>query len=97
MASWRFAESDEDGDAWMKSPGQLYAFVDLQAATGPRRIMVVTKSWMENQLAAVRGQRGRAVFPSVLVVPDGSPAALRAAIDAAVSAGGLAEFATTPE
>jgi hypothetical protein len=98
MATWRFVESEADGHAWMNSPSELHTFIDVQAFAaagdvGWRRIMVVTKAWVERQLAG----SGRTVFSAMLVLPDSSPATLRASIDAAVSAGGLEHFALPVE
>lgn len=98
MTAWRFVESDDDGRAWMQNPNELHAFIDIRSGTGTRteawrRITVVTKGWVERQLAGSQ----RAVFSAMLVVPDAEPAALRASIDAAVSAGGLEHFASPLE
>lgn len=96
---WKFAESDADGEAWMRSPGELHGFVDLQSTNGEwRRLMVVTKAWVLRQLDTVdatAGGTGRAVFASMLVLPDAQPAQLRGMIDAAIRAGGLEHFASS--
>jgi len=94
MADWKFVESDADGRAWMQNPSDLHAFIDIRSNAVTRdeawrRITVVTKGWVERQLAGAQ----RAVFPAMLVIPDAEPAALRKSIDAAVSAGGLEHFA----
>ena len=98
MTTWRFVESDEDGRMWMQNPTELHALIDIRSGMGARnemwrRITVVTKGWVTRQLAGSQ----RAVFSAMLVVPDAEPAALRASIDAAVSAGGLEHFAAALE
>lgn len=100
MVTWKFVESDEDGLVWMQNPLELNAFIDILARGTDgrdewRRIMVVTKGWVERHLTEVRAESGRAVFAAMLVVPDVTSMGLRAAIDAAVSAGGLAHFASS--
>lgn len=102
MGAWKFVESDDDGHAWMQNPSELHAFVDVQSrgVTGHeewRRIMVVTKGWVERQLASMRAASERAVFPAMLVVADASSSELRASIEAAVSSGGLEHFASPVE
>lgn len=94
MADWKFVESDADGRVWMQNPNDLHAFIDIKSHAGTRdegwrRITVVTKGWVERQLAGSQ----RVVFSAMLVVPDAASAALRESIDAAVSAGGLDHFA----
>lgn len=98
--NWRFGESDNDGIAWLNNPSELSGFIDVQSSQDHqwRRIMVVTRSWVEQQLSAVRptsGRLGRAIFASMLVVPDGSPDELRQSIAAAVAEGGVEHFAAS--
>lgn len=96
---WRFAESDEDGRAWMQNPTEPHGFVDFRSDDDQpwRRIMVVTKSWLERQLARVHvttSGSGRAVFASMLVLPDAKSSQLRSLIDTALAAGGVEHFAS---
>lgn len=98
MVTWRFVETDDDGRAWMQNPNALHAFIDIRSGVGTpketwRRISVVTKGWLERQLA----DSERVVFSAMLVLADAEPAALRASIEAAVSAGGLEHFASPLE
>lgn len=95
---WRFAESEEDGQAWLLNSSDLQAFVQFRSSRAAdwRQIMVVTKSWVERQLSEVRSTStgsGRAVFPAMLVVPDAEPARLREIVHNALSAGGVEHFA----
>lgn len=96
---WKFAESEEDGRAWMQNPSELQGFIDFRSSDDEdwRRIMVVTKAWVQRQLAAVKttaGGAGRVVFASMLVLPDAEPPELRSLIDAALAAGGVEQFAS---
>ena len=96
---WRFAESEDDGRAWMKNPTDLQGFIDFRSADDQpwRRIMVVTKSWVERQLAdaqATSRGSGRAVFASMLVLPDAESSRLRSLIETALAAGGVEHFAS---
>lgn len=96
---WRFAESEEDGRAWMQNPNDLQGFIEFRSSDDGdwRRIMVVTKAWVQRQLAAVKttvAGSGRVVFPSMLVLPDAEPSELRALIDTALAAGGVEHFAS---
>ena len=94
---WRFGDSPEDGDAWLKNPSTLFVYVDYEAtgATGQvewRRLMVVTKSWLEGHLAAVRhGSTGPlwVGLPSMIVLPDATGRDLLNAVESVVGAAGL--------
>lgn len=98
--SWKFVESEEDGEAWMQNPSEFHTFVDFRTNGRPewRRIMVVTKSWVERQLVDVKigsAGPGRAVFAAMLVLPDAAPPQLRSFIDTALAAGGIDHFAAS--
>lgn len=102
MVRWKFIADDEDGKLWMQNPSQLQIFVDFQSGDGSangewRRIMVVTRSWVEEHLPTVRlgsGGSGWAVFPAMLVVHDASPRGMNDAIEAALATGGIDHFAS---
>lgn len=96
---WKFAESEEDGRAWMRNPNELQGFIDFRSSDDGdwRRIMVVTKAWVQRQLDAVQttaAGSGRVVFASMLVLPDAEPSELRTLIDVALAAGGVEHFAS---
>jgi hypothetical protein len=100
MSEWRFVESDEDGRSWMKNPKELHAVIAMRDAHSPlsgewRRIMVVTRGWLEQKLVDVRPPHGRIALPPMLVVPDASPNELQGFIEAAVKTGGLEHFASS--
>jgi hypothetical protein len=99
MATWKFVESEGDGLLWIQNSSELHAFIDVSSPGTDgrdewRRIMVVTRGWVERRLTEVRAESGRAVFAAMLVLPDATSSGLRAAIDAAVAAGGLDHFAS---
>jgi hypothetical protein len=98
MNAWKFAETDDDGRAWLQHPDVLHAIIDFRSGAAStteiwRRISVVTKGWVHRQLA----DSARVVFSAMLVLPDAEPEALRASIDAAVAAGGLEHFGMSLE
>jgi hypothetical protein len=91
--SWRFVDGDVPGDGawWLEHPTQMWGFIAFVGREGApeRHIMVVAKSFVEASLAELgRGAKSTA-FAAMLVVPDGSPDAMRGAIDEAVAGGGL--------
>lgn len=89
---WRFIETDEDGAAWLESPDELTAWaefegVDDTGASRTFRLMLVTRGWIERQLAGVReSQSGPllAWLPALVVLPNASGEKLRAYVDQAV-------------
>lgn len=96
MIEWRFGELPEDGEAWLRSPRQLHAYVEYLSTNpetaGWRRLMVVTKAWLQQHLDAVRqgdAQPGWAVVPTMLVVPDAEGEALRQIVDLVIRQGGF--------
>lgn len=93
MGDWRFIETEEDGDLWLRNPTELHAVIDFPALSDKRRhrVMVVTTSWLDRELTAVGGS-GYVVFSAMLVVPNGSPNQLKSFVDAAVARGGLEHF-----
>ena len=102
MTAWRFADSPEDGEAWLNNPEVLQAYVDYQARDSSgrvhwRRVMVVTKAWFEDKLAAVRkGTNGPlwAGIPPMLILPDAQGDDLRRAVDSVVQQGSFDQYAT---
>ena len=105
MIRWRFGEFPDDGEAWLKNPEQLYAYVeyaseDVAMDQTWRRLMVVTKSWLQRELENVRHGASEprwAMIPTMLVVPDGEGEALRRTVDAIIQQGGFDEYATPVE
>lgn len=102
VVSWRFAESEEDGEAWLRNPVKLQAYVDYESRSGAdrsnwRRVMLVTGRWLEAQVQGVRkGNTGPlwAALPSMIVVPDAPPEELRAIVDAVIRQGGFDMYST---
>src|SRR5436309_3183617 len=84
---WRFLEEDGDGEAWLASPSELFAFVRAtDPADGqPYSIMVVTNTWLSKQASAIRRGAKHSFLAPMLVIRDGSPAELRSQIDEALS------------
>jgi len=97
MSDWRFVETEEDGQLWLKNPSELHAVIDFRSEGDKQRhqIMVVTKTWVDRQLAVLGNSHGgRVVFSAMLVIADASAHELKASIDAALSQGGLEHFAS---
>lgn len=98
MADWRFGEFHEDGEAWLRNPAQLYVYVDYRADSGAwRRLMVVTKTWLENQIAAVRSTATAplwAMIPTMLVLPDAEAEELRGIVNHVMQQGGFDTYST---
>ena len=87
--NWQFGETEADAVAWMNAPALLHAYVDLRTPETPagmwQRVMVVTRAWVERQVADGAGPQS---WPPLVVVPDGSLEAARRAIDALLANGG---------
>ncbi len=102
LANWRFAESEEDGKAWLSNPGLLQGYVDYESRSEDgnsnwRRIMVVTRAWLESQIQGVRnGDTGPlwAALPSMIVLPDATGEELRAIVGAVIRQGGFDMYST---
>lgn len=98
MADWRFGEFQDDGEAWLRNPTQLYVYVDYRADSGAwRRLMVVTKTWLENQITAVRQSATEplwAMIPTMLVLPDAEGEELRRIVDQVMQLGGFDAYST---
>lgn len=90
MTKWQFGESEADGEAWIANPAEMHAYVDYLSpgANERRRVMVVTRSWLEHQLQ----QGGRLLLPALLVVADGDRSAIVRQIEEAVSSASLDRF-----
>ena len=98
MRTWKYVESDADGQLWISNPDELVASIDILSDDDPkdrhwRRISVVTKAWVNRQLA----ESVRVVFGPMLVLDNSSPSSLHHSIDAAVAADGLINFAIRVE
>jgi hypothetical protein len=95
-ATWQFVDGDVPGDGamWLQAPTQLWGFIDFRAGPGaPRqRLMVAARSFVEAEVRRVGAGAKWTAFAAMLVVPDGTPAEMRAAIDDAVC-GDLPHFA----
>ena len=99
MTQWRFGEFAEDGEAWLNDSRQLHAYLDyLSPQRGHwRRLMIVTKSWLDAHLNHVRlaGDEPQwSVIPTMLVLPDANGEELRRLVDVVVQQGGLDEYST---
>lgn len=98
MRTWRYVEAPEDGKIWLDNPAQVSACIEyLPGGSGgaPRRIMVATRSWIDAQFGA-QGQTSDhrwALLPTMLLVPEASPAEVEAVIDRAVQSGALDSYA----
>jgi hypothetical protein len=97
---WRFSNGRGEGDAWLDSPSAFMIYVDYQT-TRPdgraewRRIMVVTRGWMEQQLANVRDTTPTPctlVIPTALVIPDEKGAGLESILSRAIQHEGLDHY-----
>ena len=95
IRKWRFGDSAEDGEAWLAHPTQTFVYVDYCVDNGRtrrdewRRLMVVTKSWLESRLGGVKyGSDGGPLWlamPAMLVLPDATGEHLRAAVQKLMS------------
>lgn len=102
LANWRFAESEEDGKAWLSNPDVLQGYVDYESRSEEgnsnwRRIMVVTRAWLESQVHGVRkGDTGPlwAALPPMIVLPDATGEELRAIVGTVIRQGGFDMYST---
>lgn len=102
ITNWRFGEDPEDGEAWLRMPTNLCAYVEYETDPphGPRewrRLMVVTRAWLQGHLDRVLVSRSGplwAVVPTVLVVPDAQGEELRRIVDTVIKKGGFDNYST---
>lgn len=100
MAKWRFADSAEDGEAWLRRPPLLQVYVDYDSKREPgtwRRVMVVTKAWLERHLENVKHSATGPLWaglPPMLVLPDASGEDLRRIVDAVIQQDGIDMYST---
>lgn len=102
LANWRFAEPEEDGEAWLSNPVLFQGYVDYESRSEEgnsnwRRIMVVTRAWLESQVQGVRkGNAGPlwAALPPMIVLPDATGEELRAIVGAVMRQGGFDMYST---
>jgi hypothetical protein len=102
MTRWRFGDTPEDGEAWLRDPSTTFVYVDYDAdgAGRPswRRLVVATKAWVDTRLAQVADAPTAAVWvsmPAMLVLPDVEGEELRRRVDLAVQEGAL-KFHSVP-
>ena len=92
--SWTFVDGDTPGDGalWLEHPRQMAGWIDFidRSSGAERRIMVVARSFVEASIADIGRESRSTAFAPMLVLADGTPAQLRAAIDEAVLGGALA-------
>jgi hypothetical protein len=99
---WRFGETERDGDIWLQRPSSVPIYVEYETVGSGgritwRRLLVVTKSWLDAQTSRVRLDGDRplwAALPTMVVVPDAPPDALRNVVDAVVQEGIFDEYST---
>ena len=98
---WRFGETPEDGEAWLRNPDQLFAYIEYRSsqstALGWRRLMVVTKRWLNQHLAVVRESDagpGWAAIPTMLVLPDVREEELRRITETVIQQGGFDDYSS---
>ena len=102
MITWRFGDSAEDGEVWLRNPSLTVIYVDYGSGERPgrqqwRRLTVVTKSWLEQQLAEVKnGAAGPlwAMIPSMLVLPDAEGEELRKIVDKVMQRGVFDDYSS---
>jgi hypothetical protein len=94
---WQYVDGDAPGDgrAWLANPSELFGFIDFRATASPStfRIMVATRAFVDRALRDLQNGTAWTVFAAMLVVPDGDPEVIDAAVATAVNAGGLEHFA----
>ena len=94
---WRYVDGDAPGDGriWLANPEELFGFIDFRrTASAPTfRIMVATRAFVDSAVRDLKNGTAWTVFAAMLVVPDGSPEQIDAAVAAAVRGGGLEHFA----
>jgi hypothetical protein len=95
VTKWRFADTAEDGEAWLRRPSVLQVYVDYEPASASgtwRRVMVVTKSWLENHMRNVKHGTTTPLWaglPPMIVVPDANGEDLRRIVDSVIQQGGM--------
>lgn len=99
MRKWRFIDDEADGEAWLESPELMIACVEYDLGSGSerRRLMVVTKSWIANELNDVRMSGNEPlwkILPTMMVLPDGRGNELRSILNSAMLADGLDLYST---
>lgn len=90
---WRYVDPTGRDSAWIANQQVLQTFIEY--ATGDvaghswRKTMVVTQSWLRQQLAELGStpEQSFIAFAPMLVVVDGSESDLDAQVDAAVQSG----------
>jgi len=95
MVQWQFWETERDGDAWLRNPGDKHgAVVYTTAAPDGRsvrhRIMVVTQAWVVREMKKLGPYPLAAslVLPSVIVLRDAVGEELRQQLNKALADGG---------
>ncbi len=87
--NWRFSRDDPNGSAWFANPKGVFAHVEYCAKDGAwRRLMVATRSWLDQQLQLFGSGAEEArwsAFPALVVIGDGSADEIRGTLDAVVS------------
>lgn len=97
MTRWRFGDSEADGEAWLRDPLTTFVYVDYEAQDNAgqsswRRMVVVTKSWLDGQIAAVGDPTSGLAWvstPAMLILPDSTGEELRRHVERAVHEGAL--------
>lgn len=81
--TWHFVGGSGDGRDWAARSDILTATVRYtRKGEEPRDLFVVTKQWLERQVAQMTGEY--ALFPAVLVVADGDYESICRNVDLAV-------------
>lgn len=94
MKSWDFWETPGDGEAWLANPRELHAVVVYRVSTsdgpGARRIMVVTKGWIEREIEKLGSYplAASVALPAMLVLRDAVGGELRQELSRALNDGG---------
>ena len=81
QCEWRFGDREESVEAWLRHPDKLHMIVHFRAPGGPENrwysIMTVTRAWLRRE---TEGTQFGAIWPALLVVPDGPRTTIEASI-----------------
>ena len=84
---WRFSEREESVQAWLRHPAELHMVVFLRSPEDNQwhSIMTVTRAWLRKH---AEEPFVSAIWPALLIVPDGPRSVIEDKINEQLSNGG---------